>query len=86
MWIGLIPYQPAIALMEERITTLEAASDKRFEAVDKRFEQVDKRLDRVQASIDELRKELQRFARWGLGLVVTIAIAAVTLVAKAILG
>lgn len=62
------------------------AVDKRFEAVDRRFEQVDKRFDRVEASIDELRKELQRFTRWGLGLLMMIAVAAISVAAKAFLG
>jgi hypothetical protein len=54
--------------------------------VDKRFEQVDKHFEQVETSIADLRKELHHFSRWGLGLLTTIALAAISLVAKAFLG
>ncbi len=52
----------------------------------RQFAQVDKHFEQVETSIADLRKELHHFSRWGLGLLTTIALAAISLVAKAFLG
>jgi F0F1-type ATP synthase membrane subunit b/b' len=72
--------------LERRLTEAKDETSHQFAQVERHFEQVDKCFDRVETSITDLRKELHHFSRWGLGLLTTIALGAISLVAKAFLG
>lgn len=60
--------------------------NKKFETVDQRFEAVDRRFDTMNQRFDAVNQRFETMSRWMMGIIITITLSVISLMASNLLG